>query len=88
MGGFDALILPSVAILPPPLAAFADDAEYARLNWLALRNTFTGNFLNRCAISLPIPGDGPVGLMLMGLPGADAGLFGVAAAVERVLKLR
>ena len=87
MAGFDAFILPSVAILPPPLAAFADDAEYARLNWLALRNTFTGNFLNRCAISIPIPGDVPVGLMLMGLPGADAGLFGVAAAAERVLKL-
>ena len=87
MAGFDAFILPSVAILPPPLAAFADDAEYARLNWLALRNTFTGNFLNRCAISVPIPGDVPVGLMLMGLPGADAGLFGVAAVAERVLKL-
>jgi aspartyl-tRNA(Asn)/glutamyl-tRNA(Gln) amidotransferase subunit A len=87
MGGFDAFILPSVAILPPPLADFADDAEYARLNWLALRNTFTGNFLNRCAISIPIPGEAPVGLMLMGMPGADAGLFGVAEVAERVLKL-
>jgi len=86
MGGFDAFILPSVAILPPPLAAFADDAEYARLNWLALRNTFTGNFLNRCAISIPIPGDAPVGLMLMGLPGADGALLGVAAAAEQILK--
>jgi aspartyl-tRNA(Asn)/glutamyl-tRNA(Gln) amidotransferase subunit A len=86
MGGFDAFILPSVAILPPPLAAFVDDAEYARLNWLALRNTFTGNFLHRCAISIPIPGNVPAGLMLMGIPGADAALFGVAAAAERVLK--
>lgn len=88
MGGFDALILPSVAILPPPLAAFADDEEYARLNWLALRNTFTGNFLNRCAISIPLPGDAPTGLMLMGLPGADAGLLGVAEAAERVINQR
>ena len=46
-----------------------------------------GNFLDRCAISLPIHrhGEAPVGLMLMGETMGDARLFAIAAAVEQAI---
>jgi len=82
--GFDALLMPTCPIVPPPLAALADDAAYARANMLVLRNPALANFLDRCAISLPChrPGEPPVGLMLVGETMGDARLFALAAAVE------
>ena len=57
-----------------------------RTFWL-YANTTVGNFLDRCAISLPIDVEGlPVGLMLMGEAMGDQALFAVARAVEAVLK--
>jgi len=81
---FDALIMPTVPIIPPPLAAFEQDADYIRLNALVLRNPSLANFLDRCSISLPIhrPGEAPVGLMLIGQHDQDDRLFGVAGAIE------
>jgi aspartyl-tRNA(Asn)/glutamyl-tRNA(Gln) amidotransferase subunit A len=83
--GFDALIMPTVPIVPPPLAAFEKDADYVRLNALVLRNPALANFLDRCSISLPIhrPGEAPVGLMLIGHRDEDERLFSVANAIER-----
>jgi aspartyl-tRNA(Asn)/glutamyl-tRNA(Gln) amidotransferase subunit A len=80
----DALVMPTVPIIPPPLAAFDKDADYIRLNALVLRNPALANFLDRCSISLPIhrPGAAPVGLMLIGGHDADQRLFSVANAVE------
>lgn len=85
--GLDAVLMPTVPITPPKLADLAEDAAYGRLNLLALRNPTVGNFLDRCAISLPIhePGTAPVGLMLMGEAGADRALLSLARAVEAVL---
>ena len=82
---FDALVMPTVPIVPPPLAAFEQDADYIRLNALVLRNPSLGNFLDRCSISLPIhrAGEPPVGLMLIGHHDDDERLFGVAHAIER-----
>ena len=84
---FDALLMPTCPIVPPRIAELAEDAEYYRLNALLLRNPSIGNFLDRCAISLPCnrPGEAPVGLMLMGETGGDATLFAVAAAIEAAL---
>ncbi|MBV8612919.1 MAG: amidase, partial [Acetobacteraceae bacterium] len=85
--GFDAVLMPTSPILPPRITDLADDQEYNRLNMLSLRNTALGNFLDRCAISLPChrPGEPPVGLMLVGETMGDARLFAVAAAVEAAL---
>ena len=49
-----------------------------------LRNNAIGNFLDRCAISLPIhnAGEAPVGLMRMGETMGDQRLFAIAASVE------
>lgn len=85
---FDALVMPSVPLVPQPIAELeADDAAYMRVNRLMLRNTALGNFLDRCAISLPChqAGEPPAGLMLMGATLGDAPLFALAAGVERVL---
>jgi aspartyl-tRNA(Asn)/glutamyl-tRNA(Gln) amidotransferase subunit A len=85
--GFDAFVMPTVPIVPPPLAAFAQDAEYLRLNTLVLRNPSLANFLDRCSISLPIQraGEAPVGLMLFGRRDDDERLLSVAHAIERAL---
>jgi aspartyl-tRNA(Asn)/glutamyl-tRNA(Gln) amidotransferase subunit A len=79
----DAIILPTTPIVPPPLAAFEQDANYARLNALVLRNPCLANFLDRCSISLPIhrPGEAPVGLMLFGRRDGDERLFAIAQAI-------
>lgn len=84
---YDALVMPTVAILPPTLKEIADDASYSRFNLLSLRNCTLINMIDGCAISLPIASSNgaPVGLMLAGLPGQDHALFSIAAAVERDL---
>lgn len=85
--GFDALLMPTVPITAPPVAAFADDREYFRLNGLILRNTAVINFLDRCALTLPIqpPGTAPVGLMIVGEHGGDRRLLAVARGIEATL---
>ena len=84
---FDALIMPTVAITAPPFAAFARDADYARLNNLILRNTAVINFLDRCAITLPIqpPGAAPIGLMAVGDNGEDRRLLAISRGIEAAM---
>jgi aspartyl-tRNA(Asn)/glutamyl-tRNA(Gln) amidotransferase subunit A len=81
---FDAVLLPTTAIIAPLLQELESDEAYTRINQLVLRNTAVVNFLDRCALSLPChePGAAPVGLMLMGAQGGDRRLLAVAAAVE------
>jgi aspartyl-tRNA(Asn)/glutamyl-tRNA(Gln) amidotransferase subunit A len=81
--GFDALLMLAVAITAPPIAAFERDEDYRRLNALILRNTSVINFLDGCAITLPIQCEGPpVGLMIVGDHGADHRLLGIARGIE------
>ena len=84
---FDAVLMPTVAILAPRMADLEADDDYYRINLLSLRNCTVGNFLDRCAASLPCqaPGDLPVGLMIMGEHGADHRILSIAAAVEAAL---
>jgi aspartyl-tRNA(Asn)/glutamyl-tRNA(Gln) amidotransferase subunit A len=86
-GDFDALLMPTVAVTAPPIAAFAEDKDYFRLNALILRNTSVFNFLDRCAATLPIepPGTAPIGLMVVGEHLGDARLLGVASGIETAL---
>jgi aspartyl-tRNA(Asn)/glutamyl-tRNA(Gln) amidotransferase subunit A len=85
---FDCVVMPTVPIVAPPIADLDDEREYNRVNMLVLRNTALGNFLDRCAISIPChrPGDAPAGLMLMGETMGDARLFQIAAAAEIALR--
>jgi aspartyl-tRNA(Asn)/glutamyl-tRNA(Gln) amidotransferase subunit A len=85
--GWDAVAMPTVPIVAPTIASLDDSVAYGRTNMLVLRNTAIGNFLDRCAISLPChaPGEAPVGLMLIGETMGDARLFAIAAGVEAAL---
>jgi aspartyl-tRNA(Asn)/glutamyl-tRNA(Gln) amidotransferase subunit A len=85
---FDAVIAPTVPIAPPAVAPLvADDEAFARTNALVLRNPAAFNFLDACALSLPIHrhGAAPVGLMLAGAPYADDALLAIGRGVEAVL---
>jgi aspartyl-tRNA(Asn)/glutamyl-tRNA(Gln) amidotransferase subunit A len=84
---FDALLAPTCAVLAPRIDAVSDPAAFARLNQLTLRNPAVVNFLNRCAISLPMACAGPLpaGLMLIGSTLDDARLLAIAAAAEPVV---
>ena len=86
--GLSAVALPTVMIVPPPISALETDQDYLRYNSMSLRNTYVGNFLDCCAISIPVnePGAAPVGLMLMGVWGQDQGLFSVGKAIETLLQ--
>jgi aspartyl-tRNA(Asn)/glutamyl-tRNA(Gln) amidotransferase subunit A len=70
------------------MAAFARDGDYARLNLKLLRNASIINFLDRCALTLPIqaPGTPPVGLMVVGRQGEDRRLLAIGIGMETVLK--
>ena len=83
MAGFDALLMPTVAITAPPIAAFERDEDYRRLNAVLLRNTSVINFLDCCAITVPLQTAGPpVGLMIVGEHGADRHLLAVGRGIE------
>ena len=83
----DAVIYPTVPFIAPTFEALAEDADYARINALALRNPSITNFLDRCAVSIPIhePGDAPVGLNLMGATMGDRDLLALANGIESLL---
>jgi aspartyl-tRNA(Asn)/glutamyl-tRNA(Gln) amidotransferase subunit A len=85
---FDALVMPTVPMTAPPISAFARDEDYARLNLKLLRNTSIINFLDRCALSLPIepPGAAPVGLMVVGRHGEDCRLLALGRGIETLLE--
>ncbi len=86
---YEAILMPTVAIVAPPIGDIvASDELYAEMNPFILRNTTFGNFLDRCALSIPIhePGEAPVGLMVMDRTGADAHLIRVGIAVESVVR--
>ena len=86
LAGFDAMVMPTVAILPPTLESVDRDPEAYRIaNMLALRNTTLGNILPCCAVTLPIQGAIPCGLMVMAPSGHDNRLLRIAATIENAL---
>lgn len=85
---FDALVLPTVPVVAPPLAALeADDGAYGAANALILRNPTLINFLDGCALSVPChaPGTAPVGLMIAAPGGHDRRLLAIGLGVEAAL---
>lgn len=89
MAGYDALVAPTISIMPPPLADVEEDIDGYRIaNGLALRNTQLGNLLACCALTLPVGSPRtPVGLMIMAPAGEDDRLLRVGQAVENAIYL-
>jgi aspartyl-tRNA(Asn)/glutamyl-tRNA(Gln) amidotransferase subunit A len=90
IAGFDALVMPTVPVIPPRIAELAADDAYFRINSLVLRNSTVINFLDGCAITIPIHqcGQPPAGLTLACRGDLDRQLFRCAAAAERVVAQR
>jgi len=88
MATVDALILPTLAVVAPPIAAFAKDEDFWRLNAKILRNPAWVNFLDLCALTLPIepPGEAPVGLSLVGRHGDDRRVLAMGLGIEAVIE--
>jgi aspartyl-tRNA(Asn)/glutamyl-tRNA(Gln) amidotransferase subunit A len=87
---FDALIMPTTKIVAPLLSESTTPEGFATKTLLLAGNTGIGNFLDLCAISLPIPRTGglPAGLMLFARNGYDRRLLRIASAVERLFASR
>lgn len=82
---YDAVLLPTVPILPPDVEALlADPALFAAENVLTLRNTRIGNMLGLAALTVPA-GHPSCGLMAMAGPGDDRRLLRIGAAIEAAL---
>lgn len=87
LSDFDILIMPTTPIVAPKLSEVATADGFGKLNPLVLRNPATVNFLDLCAVSLPIKSGNalPCGLMLVGRHNHDAKLLQIAAAIEPLL---
>jgi aspartyl-tRNA(Asn)/glutamyl-tRNA(Gln) amidotransferase subunit A len=85
--GIDALVWPTVAILPPRRADLIDDAAYAAVNSLVIRNTEFANRVDLPSLTIPLPGvdDGPVGLLLTGRRKGDDALLAVGALLQSIV---
>ena len=85
---YDAVIMPTCAIVAPTLGEVSTAEGFTRKNMLLLRNTTVGNFLDRCGISLPCHATGelPVGFMLMGEAMADRRLLAMARSIAPVVR--
>jgi aspartyl-tRNA(Asn)/glutamyl-tRNA(Gln) amidotransferase subunit A len=83
----DAVLMPTIPVVPPTMRELEDDDAYGRVNLLVLRNPTVVSALDGCAISLTChaPGEAPVGLMLAAPGGRDFDLLRMAAALEPLL---
>ena len=85
VAAYDAVLMPSVSILPPKVEELMADADFfAAENMLALRNTRLGNMMGVSALTLPT-GTPSCGLMLFAPPHGEAALLRLGVAVERAL---
>jgi aspartyl-tRNA(Asn)/glutamyl-tRNA(Gln) amidotransferase subunit A len=80
----DAWLMPTVATRPPRLDALDRDEDFFATNALVLRNPSVINFLDGCAVSLPVAQG--IGLGVCGLHGSDARVLQVAGSIEPLLR--
>jgi Asp-tRNA(Asn)/Glu-tRNA(Gln) amidotransferase A subunit family amidase len=99
MEGFDAMLSPTVPVMPPAISQVAPadgqdaardaarDEAFFRVNGLLLRNPSAVNMLDGCAISLPCHASGelPAGLMLWHGALHDDTVLNIALQAEAVL---
>ncbi|GKY86329.1 amidase [Sinisalibacter aestuarii] len=83
--GYDAVILPSAAIMPPKAQKLLDDHDYyVTENLLTLNNTRIGNLTGGAALTLPT-GLPSTGIMFVGPPMSEERLLRIGAAAEAAL---
>jgi aspartyl-tRNA(Asn)/glutamyl-tRNA(Gln) amidotransferase subunit A len=83
--GYDAVIMPSSAIMPPNIQRLLDDRNYyLRANLLALRNTRIGNLMGLCSLTLPTKHPS-CGLMINCNAFEERKLLDIGAQIEPLL---
>jgi aspartyl-tRNA(Asn)/glutamyl-tRNA(Gln) amidotransferase subunit A len=83
--GYDAVILPTAAILPPDANRLMTDFDYyISENLLSLRNTRIGNLMDVCALTLPTA-EPSCGISFMAGPMQEDRLLRLGIAAERAL---
>lgn len=83
--GYDAVIVPSAANLPPQLDRLNSDSDYyVTENLLTLRNTRIGNFMGLAGLTLPT-GVPSTGITLLGAPFSEERLLRLGAASEAAM---
>jgi aspartyl-tRNA(Asn)/glutamyl-tRNA(Gln) amidotransferase subunit A len=83
--GYDAVVCPGVANMPPNLERLAKDADYyLQENLLTLRNTRVANLMGLASLALPT-GVPSVGILLNVAGGDDERLLRIGAAAEAAL---
>jgi len=83
--GYDAVLVPTCAILPPKAAKVATEPDYfVSSNLMTLRNTRIGNLMGIPALTLPT-GVPSTGISLMTPPMTEERLLRLGAAAERAL---
>ena len=81
----DVLVMPTVPRIAPPMEPLERSAENFRLaNGNMLRNTYLINFLDGCALTVPVhpAREAPVGLMVAGFSGEDERVLSAGLAIE------
>lgn len=83
--GYDAVLLPTSAILPPDADRLMTDFDYyIGENLLSLRNTRIGNLMDVCALTLPTA-EPSCGISFMAGPMQEDRLLRLGIAAERAL---
>ncbi|OUL97124.1 hypothetical protein CA603_03380 [Paraburkholderia hospita] len=87
VSGYDALLTPTVPVVPPKLDDLRDSAEYLRVNALVFSLTELANRIDLPSVSLPLERQQslPVGLLLTGRPADDPHLLLLARRLEAAL---
>jgi len=85
VAGYDAVVLPTSAIMPPNAARLLSDHDYyVSENLAALNNTRIGNLMGSCGLTLPT-GLPSTGIMFLGAPMGEERLLRLGAAAEAAL---
>ncbi|MDO6731522.1 amidase family protein [Marinovum sp. 2_MG-2023] len=85
VAGYDAVLTPTAANLPPDMERLlTDDAYYVTENLLTLRNTRIGNLMGGCGLTLPT-GVPSCGLQMLAPPMNEARLLRLGVAAESAL---
>lgn len=84
----DVMVAPTLVVSPPILTDGKPHADPSTSPIISARNTCAANFLQQCAITIPVGKDAegmPVGLQLTAPGGEEEKLLAVATAVEGAL---
>ncbi|QWW72398.1 amidase family protein [Rhizobium sp. WYJ-E13] len=86
LDSFDALLTPTVPIIPPRVKDVEADESYYRFNRLTFRLTEVANRVDAPSVTIAPDPSRPVGFMTTGYRGRDARLLAVSRAIEAVFR--